>query len=165
MIGLVERYISARGDDLHAAACWHSAARRAIAASANVATRAYADCRGLAHGPTDDARRLQNRLCTYPPLFRRTQSRRDQGGAGGVRRIRALASAYAAAIKLRRPPRMRSNAAGQRAACFGQSSMTDASMIARTVRRQRPQSAPAPHASAICRDVEAPGDQVETTDW
>lgn len=38
-------------------------------------------------------------------------------------------------------------------------------MIARTVRRQRPQSAPAPHASAICLDVEAPEATRSETTW
>jgi hypothetical protein len=36
------------------------------------------------------------------------------------------------------------------------SSSVAAAMIARTVRRQRPQSAPARHAAATCVDVEAP---------
>jgi 4-hydroxy-tetrahydrodipicolinate synthase len=51
------------GDDLHAAALLALGASGAIAASANVATRAYADLvAAWRAGPTDDARRLQNRL-------------------------------------------------------------------------------------------------------
>jgi hypothetical protein len=40
-----------------------------------------------------------------------------------------------------------------------------ASMMARTVRRQRPQSKPAPHASAICLDVDAPEATKSVTAW
>ena len=38
-------------------------------------------------------------------------------------------------------------------------------MIARTVRRHRPQSAPAPQASAICLDVDAPEATSSETVW
>lgn len=38
-------------------------------------------------------------------------------------------------------------------------------MIARTVRRQRPQSEPAPQASAICREVDAPDATRSVTTW
>jgi 4-hydroxy-tetrahydrodipicolinate synthase len=51
------------GDDLHAAALLALGASGAVLASANVATRAYADLvAAWRAGPTDDARRLQNRL-------------------------------------------------------------------------------------------------------
>ena len=38
-------------------------------------------------------------------------------------------------------------------------------MIARNVRRQRPQSPPAPHASAICLEVQAPFATTSSTTW
>lgn len=38
-------------------------------------------------------------------------------------------------------------------------------MIARSVRRQRPQSAPAPQAAAICLDVDAPRWTAADTVW
>jgi hypothetical protein len=40
-----------------------------------------------------------------------------------------------------------------------------ASMMARTVRLQRPQSNPAPQASAICLDVDAPEATKSVTAW
>src|SRR3954447_12114483 len=40
-----------------------------------------------------------------------------------------------------------------------------ASIIARSVRRHRPQSPPAPHASAICFDVQAPLATASLTAW
>lgn len=43
--------------------------------------------------------------------------------------------------------------------------MRDAARMARTVRRQRPQSEPAPQASAICLDVVAPAVTASWTAW
>src|ERR1700751_495314 len=40
-----------------------------------------------------------------------------------------------------------------------------ASIIARSVRRHRPHSPPAPHASAICFDVQAPFSTASLTTW
>lgn len=51
------------------------------------------------------------------------------------------------------------------AACTGQASTVEAAMMARSVRRHRPQSPPAPQASAICFDVDAPDATRSLTVW
>ena len=144
------------GDDFQAAPLLALRASGAILASANVATRAYADMvTAWLDGPTDRARSLHNRLTRAlfaepnPVVIKAVLAARGQIPSPCVRLplLASSAAATTAALACRQ---------SQRTARLGQSSTTEASMMARTVRRHRPQSAPAPHASAICFEVDAP---------
>ena len=78
------------------------------------------------------------RVIGHPPA---SQSARRSRGGGAAQRL-----AGAQGERWSRPP-----GTGR-----GASAARRESMMARTVRRQRPHSLPAPHASATCRDVLAP---------